>query len=1151
VDRALNLDHLRVALGQSRGLPTPAELGSMLADSEAALLRGSQSVDDRVLATGWVLHSVGSSLASREIHGEARQRAALQVAGHIFDLALGNPDVEYLDRLRFTFASQTANLSASLDPNALAAYRWQLHADQLAVRVNDPTTSLRVGTALLAFDLSWLYPNLRGLLAELEIMRTTWDVHPFDDLFGSAARVVQGAWELLRFLVYGDRVGIDNARDQFRRAAHFDHPVIDLDSRWVAFHLWQLCDHLERASIWTMLPRDAPPTVPRAFTLSQPPILTLWPPQVDLMSPERRPYVFDVDARRLVLSIPTSAGKTLLAQLIAADHLTRTATGVCFVAPTRSLCREIESALRERLRMIRGVGEVRFDDELFVDDDDVATVEVMTPERLAYLLRSDPDAVLNRFGLFVIDEAHSVGDGLRGWTLEWVLSTLHLRTLETNHRILAMSAAIGNSGVFATWLDPAGEGFHFWSNWRGPRRVHALYTTVRDDATATHLPKPRRNSPDLTQYDLHGAIYLRPFATGAVRSMQTTGPIGTLVVRDATHQRVSNRSTAFYKTISPLAHILGRAGPVLIICPTKVEAANLASAIAESLEEPAAAWLIELATARLGADHPLVACLESGTAFHHASLPDEILIGIESELRSGSIKYVVATTTLTEGINLPVRTVIIAAQGSYGPNGYEEFIVGARLLNAIGRAGRAARESEGWIVLARHAAFSVADFARLQSGDEGISVRSALTTDLALAELANLEAAVVSGADVALAAAGTQAEAFLSFVWYVASVADGRGSDPQEAVETALPFTLAWSQLGAAHRRRYRRIARAAVESFQVRPEGTRQRWGRAGTAIRTAAALEAIALEIAAELERGESADVPLTMLGRICAAGRLDRLLNLPDANVRWPRNQRGGPGTGPIALDATELLIDWVSGDGVQAMAVRHFGAIADPSFRLEELADFTTAAFENFLPWTLGILVDWVNLRLREQHADPDRYLDPSISGLVRYGVSSTAALRLVRAGVHSRPVASAVARAYELRRVNEGQTLREWLWTTEPSEWRATFNTSPLDLRALLEYARIPGSRVAARLLAGEAAAIPVRPLGVGVWNIGSAHVTARASAGPGSQLEIWSGDVPIATLSPQYLAEIDLIVSSGMPVAFETDVVDDHPVITVRLADQT
>ncbi|MCV0384729.1 MAG: DEAD/DEAH box helicase, partial [Erythrobacter sp.] len=669
MDRALSLDLLNLALGETANLPSPEEFAETMALAEAELFRGNQTVPESTLATAWYLHSVGSALGSLELYGVQRRRAAFQVAGHIFDLALADPVRDELERLRLTFAAQVSNLRGGLNPNALAAYRWRLD-DRRMPDYGTPTTSLEIGTALLANDTNWLFPAFDRLRSVSAQISRDWDVDPASTAFAALDGVVDGGRRLLLYLVYGDEDNRAAARERLRAAAASASGPEDIDSRWVAFHLSQIADELGGTSVWALIPPDTSPSVARAFTLARPPILSLWPPQVSLLDPERTPSPLDPAVKRIVLSVPTSAGKTLLAQLLVADHLTRIGSGACFVAPTRSLCREIEASLRQRLRLLAAPAEVAFTDDLHdVTGDGDPQVEVMTPERLAYLLRTDSASVLERFGLFVFDEAHSVGDGSRGWTLEWVMSFLHGATIASSHRIVAMSAAIGNRATLATWLDPTALGVHFHSEWRGPRRVHSIYRTERIDDSATELPRPTSRSPMRTRYDLRGVLHLRPTATGRVFELRTRTPVGQLVVRQPGHSRDSELSTPFYRTIAPIALMLGRAGPVLLISPTKNEARLLAGAIADRSSYEGPAWLVAMAQARLGADHPLIRCLRRGVAYHHSSLPRDVLLGIEESVSTERLQFVVATTTLTEGVNLPVRTVIITAQGTYGQGG--------------------------------------------------------------------------------------------------------------------------------------------------------------------------------------------------------------------------------------------------------------------------------------------------------------------------------------------------------------------------------------------------------------------------------------------------------------------------------------------------
>src|SRR5438132_2539262 len=59
-----------------------------------------------------------------------------------------------------------------------------------------------------------------------------------------------------------------------------------------------------------------------------------------------------------------------------------------------------------------------------------------------------------------------------------------------------------------------------------------------------------------------------------------------------------------------------------------------------------------------------------------------------------------------------------------------------RLLNAVGRAGRAGRETEGWVVLSRNEEFTPRLFAPLAADDKDLTATSHLSTEDALEALA-------------------------------------------------------------------------------------------------------------------------------------------------------------------------------------------------------------------------------------------------------------------------------------------------------------------------------------------------------------------------------------------------------------------------------
>ena len=151
MERALNLEHLRLALGEGGMFPTAAELQDRLADAEIEMFLQRGRIDDGLLATAWYLHAVGSVRPGLQLYSIDRQLRANQVAAHIFDLALAFGERPDAERQELTFAAQVSYLRGGLDPNALALYR-RLQRSQPRLSDSPGEVSLNIGSAVLALD---------------------------------------------------------------------------------------------------------------------------------------------------------------------------------------------------------------------------------------------------------------------------------------------------------------------------------------------------------------------------------------------------------------------------------------------------------------------------------------------------------------------------------------------------------------------------------------------------------------------------------------------------------------------------------------------------------------------------------------------------------------------------------------------------------------------------------------------------------------------------------------------------------------------------------------------------------------------------------------------------------------------------------------
>lgn len=1129
MDRALKLEVLREALGEhsvpsdstgQAALPSPADLQRLLGDTEASLFLAQHNLPDELLRTAWYLHGIASADAAASQYSVARRRQAFAVSAHIFDLAALPKDRPQLDRLRWAFAAEVGYHRSDAQPNAMAIARRmddQIRTD--AVLDHWSSLAIEAGVALLGLNPGPLAGRLRGWRTQLRQLAESIAVEDMTStMFGPTTCVVEGVDALAGFLTRGDRDLLERARERFVAAVSTPEGWGDNDARWVAAHLRFICDELDSGSIWTLLPPNVPDGAKHAFSLTPPAILTLWEPQRRLLTDDddlrdeesqsdaadsETRSILDLSVRRLVLSVPTSSGKTLLAQLLMVTHLATASTGVCYVTPLRSLGREVRRSLSQRLRvMAREVAREEPDSGLpemlqaalginlasstgANGQEAPPDVVIMTPERLSHALREDAQAVLDRFGFFVFDEAHLIGERTRGFLLESILAFLHWRTLNTHHRIALLSAAMGNSGQLVHWLDVEGGARLFQSDWRGPRRLHAIFSTEIDwtNQAVEHVAAGGRLA-HLTRrllYPTFGVVRLRPAEHHPLR-VRTTEALGTVsfraradLIREGGVEQ--SHSTPFYKMLAEIVRYVSHAGPVLVVRSTRRDVVAMASAIADGLpDRDSARQLVDLARAKLGADHPLVNVLMKGVAFHHAGLPTELLEAIEEGVRTDAIVFLVATSTLTEGVNLPVRTVVLAAT-SYPDQPEDQQLRGARLVNAMGRAGRATRESEGWVILAHQATPQNSDFALFEPDSDTLEVHSRLTDAEALEALAVFEHALRESEDAVVAAHGAVAD-FVSYVWFVLAAEEelGRVGEAADPIG-AFAATLAYTQLDPEIRARLEGVVQAVRSAYEASPSERRRGWARVGTSISTARSLDSLTDEIVdAVLSASDDAASlltdPLGALDLLQGLDVLNRLLELPERPRPWMFRRTESGLSALVAVDPAEFVRLWLTGPSLPEMANTLLQDIPDESLRVERLVDAVSDFCEHYFSWMLGALVGQVNNRLTERGAANERQLCPQLPVFVRYGVSSIEAIELLTSGMRSRELVGRVASAARAENV-EVSGLRDWLGQMGLATWVTRFDATPADLLDLLEYCRIRGSDTIRRLLAEGVSTITI------------------------------------------------------------------------------
>ena len=212
--------------------------------------------------------------------------------------------------------------------------------------------------------------------------------------------------------------------------------------------------------------------------------IDLWPSQLHVVDRIFR------DSRDLVVALPTSAGKTRIAELSILACLAQQRRTV-YVTPLRALSAQTERILARTfsplgIRVSSLYGSIGVSD---VDEDALysSQIVVATPEKLDFALRADR-AVLDDVGLIVLDEGHMIGASEREVRYEAQIQRLLRRPDSSTRRILCLSAVFP-SGVelddFVAWItDDEADGLHR-ETWRPTQQRFGLVEWRKDHARLT------------------------------------------------------------------------------------------------------------------------------------------------------------------------------------------------------------------------------------------------------------------------------------------------------------------------------------------------------------------------------------------------------------------------------------------------------------------------------------------------------------------------------------------------------------------------------------------------------------------------------------------------------------------------------------------
>lgn len=399
-----------------------------------------------------------------------------------------------------------------------------------------------------------------------------------------------------------------------------------------------------------------------------------------------------------VIQMPTSAGKTKSVEIILRSNFLSSKTKLAIVvAPFRALCHEIAQTLKVafkgdsiRINELSDVLQLDFMIEFaeIIDNPDSfisSSILVLTPEKLLYLLRQKNN-IVNHIGTIIYDEGHQFDSGSRGITYELLLTEIK-KILPSNAQTILISAVINNAKDIASWLisDDATvvDGQHLlatsraisFASWLETRGQLIFYENQDYNNYDYFLPRILEQQ-DLTLFKGERSVRIFPSKED---STEIGIYLGCRFVPNGAVAIFNGRKDTAYIVIKKIVDIYERN--------------FLLSPPADFSDSEEINKLYALISGNFGKESILSKASLLGVFLHHGTTPSGLRLAIEFAMQKNLIKFVSCTSTLAQGVNLPIRYLIVPSVYQAGTK-----IKVRDFQNLIGRAGRSGMHTEGLII---------------------------------------------------------------------------------------------------------------------------------------------------------------------------------------------------------------------------------------------------------------------------------------------------------------------------------------------------------------------------------------------------------------------------------------------------------------------
>lgn len=417
--------------------------------------------------------------------------------------------------------------------------------------------------------------------------------------------------------------------------------------------------------------------------------------------------------RSFSLRMPTSAGKSYITELLIYQELQKTPNAkILYLAPLRSLghelrekYRSISSQLDFTYRSLYGGSSMTGTEAILAEAD----LFITTPETFMSLEGSIDD-ILRQFTLVICDEGQLIESVGRGLDYEMLLSRLRK---QEHVRFLFISAIIPNIGDINTWLGgtvgEVGE-----SNYRPCTIRFGVASTDKTSITLHVYENVNKKSLfDFTSFvnkDESKGFKLDTQKNRACLMAMKSLDAGSVMLYSTFKKKEYNASC--YKYGECIANIIQKGKLPSPRSFLNTNQRNLLDLLCEFTEY------------NFGTDYYETNFMKEGFAVHTGSLPQEMREIVETGYEKGALRMIICNSTLAEGVNFPIRTLVLGDIRHPSGKGWMEREV---LMNVIGRVGRAGRETYGFVICADKAWW----FVKEAASGENLKYAKGMLNDIA------------------------------------------------------------------------------------------------------------------------------------------------------------------------------------------------------------------------------------------------------------------------------------------------------------------------------------------------------------------------------------------------------------------------------------